>query len=385
VPRWARRTVTGALVVLALVVIVRLILDPVAAYATRRGLGSMKGLRGDFDRVHVTVFRPGYTITRLKVIQEPGGEWRAPLFFAESVHVGLDWRRLVHGDLVARARIVEPKVTIVARPGPSKGQPRAPDLSTELRRATPVDVDRVEVLRGEVLFREAGGPGHPELWIHDLELATEHLATRQKLVGERPATIAARGVLGRSGRVSLFVSADPFASPLAFAGRFELVGLRATELYGFVAPKVKLAPTKGTVNLYAEFKAKDGRVSGGVKPVLENIDVQPTESGVGDRLKAWLVGLGLEVGSDRVPGRNAVATIVPLEGRLESPDVELWPAILGVVRNAFVQGVASGFSHLPPPEAPKEQGKLTQAKEALTKSKGPPKAQPAAPREEKSK
>src|SRR5882724_3360195 len=111
-PRWARRVVVTVFVIVALAVIVRLILDPLAAHFTRRSLSRLEGMRGDFERVHVTLFGPGYTITRLKLIQHPGGDWRAPLFYAESVHVGVDWRRLLHRELVAGARIVEPKITV---------------------------------------------------------------------------------------------------------------------------------------------------------------------------------------------------------------------------------------------------------------------------------
>jgi len=48
-----------------------------------------------------------------------------------------------------------------------------------------------------------------------------------------------------------------------------------------------------------------------------------------------------------------------------------------VVRNAFVEGITGGFSYLPPPAAEKKQGVLKQAKDALDKDAGPPKAQPA--------
>ena len=53
--------------------------------------------------------------------------------------------------------------------------------------------------------------------------------------------------------------------------------------------------------------------------------------------------------SDRVPNRNAVATVIPIKGTLTGPDVQLWPSIFGVLRNAFVEGLTSGYAHLPPP------------------------------------
>ena len=112
--------------------------------------------------------------------------------------------------------------------------------------------------------------------------------------------------------------------------------------------------------------------------MLKNVKVAPTEDDLGNKLKAWVADEGLRLFSDRVPQRNAVATVIPIKGRLDDPKVQLWPTVLGVVRNAFVEGISSGFTHLPPPTADKPEGKVEQVKNALKKDEGPPKAQPTA-------
>lgn len=379
--RWPRRLLIALGIVVLLVFVIRLILDPVAAHFTRKGLDQMDGFRGDFEGVHATVFGPGYTIRRLKLIEDPGGSWKTPIFYAESIHVGVDWRQLLHGQIVAAARIVEPKVSVINKKQVEKPEKadakKAPDLSKQLENAIGLKVARVEILRGEFLFRDATAPRHPELWVHDLDLAAENLPTRAKLANGRPTTLSGRGVVGKSGALTVFISADPLASPLAFAGRFDLSGLRVAELYDFIEPKTKLQTPRGTFDLFAEFTVKEGRLHGGLKPLLKNVDVEPAAPGAWDSVKAWLADRAFSLASDRVPERNAVATVIPLEGRLTGPDVQLWPAVLGVFRNAFVQGLTSGFAHLPPRKAEQPQGVLTQAKEALKKDEGPPKAQPA--------
>jgi hypothetical protein len=238
-------------------------------------------------------------------------------------------------------------------------------------------MDRLEVRKGELLFRDLAMPRHPEIWVHHLELAAENLATRRKLAGGEPATLAASAELGRSGRVTLFVSANLFASPLEFAGRLEERGWRVAELYDLIEPATKLQAPQGTLDVFAAWKSREGRISGGVKPVLKNVEVKPTDSGLGDKLKAWLVDKGLHLFSDRVPGRNAVATVIPIEGTLTGPDVQVWPTIFGVVRNAFVEGAAASFRNVPPDKAENKQGVVSQAKTAVDKKAGPPKAQPS--------
>jgi hypothetical protein len=364
-------------VVLAVVVVIRLILDPIAAHYTRKGLNASETMRGDFDRLHVTVFPPGYEIHRLKVDERVDRGWKHPLFYAERVKAGVDMGALLHGRVVARARIDEPKIIYTRREKTEKKTTTAPpDLVPLLRKVLPARMDRVEVRNGEILFRDLVDKGQPELWVHKIEMAVEDLATRRKLTGGMPATVSASAELGRSGQVSMFVSANPFARPLAFAGRVEERGWRIAELYDFVEPQTKLQPTQGTLDVFIEFKSHEGRITGGVKPVLKNAQVKAAEEGIGTRLKAGLADEGLHLFSDRVPGRNAVATVIPIEGTLDKPDIQLWPTAMGVVRNAFVEGVSSSFRNVPPEKADKKEGVLDQAKHAVKKSSGPPKAQP---------
>jgi hypothetical protein len=376
--RDARQTVVMLAVLVGLIVAIRMVLDPVATHVTRKAIAGMEGFDGEFQRVHVTIFSPGYTITRIKLIEAPGGSWRQPLFYAEQVHVGLDMRELLHGRLLANLRVVEPKVIVVQRPAvkTKKAPARPPDLSTQLGKVAPLKVARVEVVRGELLFRDATSEGEPELWVHRLEATAENLATRAKLAGGRPATVSAHGTLGRSGDLSMFVTADPFAQPLAFAGRGELRGLDVRELYDFIAPKLKMQVTGGEINMFTEFTSRDGEITGAVKPVLKNVDVKPIEGGFWNRVKADLADSAVKLASDRVPGRNAVATTVPIKGKITNPNVQLWPAVMGVMRNAFIEGLASGFANMPPETASKKESKVTQAKHALEKDQGPPKAQP---------
>ncbi len=392
----------GLAVLLALLIVIRLLLDPIAEWQTRKALAGLDGYTGTVRHVHVTLFDPGVEITDLalwpesrakkledrqegKTATSPDHAPRDPMLYVEKTYAQLSWGQILHGHLLARLRLENPKLVIVPSapppaPASTKTATRAPDLSTSLEKIVGMKVDRVEIFDGELLFREAGGGGHPEeLWIHRLELAAQNLATRASLAGGRPATVAGHAVVGHTGELTLFVSADPFASPLSFAGQISLKGLAASELYRFVEPKSGLNPAHGTIDVFAEFVSQAGLINGGIKPLLKNIEVRPTESGVWNRMKAWLADKTIELGSDRVGDRRAIATTIPIKGKLTGPDLQLWPTVLGVIRNAFVRGVTSGFDNLPPETAPRPEGPVDQAIQAVKTGSGPPKAQPVRP------
>jgi hypothetical protein len=83
----------------------------------------------------------------------------------------------------------------------------------------------------------------------------------------------------------------------------------------------------------------------------------------------------VKVFSDRVGERAAVATVIPIGGDINTPELQLWPAIAGVVRNAFVIGVSESFQRLPPVKSERPQGPIHQVLDALDKQ-SVPKAQP---------
>jgi hypothetical protein len=216
-----------------------------------------------------------------------------------------------------------------------------------LRRMAPIDIDRIEIHDGEVVFVDMSKPAKPEIWLSDLEVSIENVASRPGMADGRPLLLAARAKVQRSGDLVLFVTADPWSEELNFSGRVSLEGLATKELYGFLADTAKLQMPKGSLDMYIAFTAKDGHITGGVKPILKNVEVAPVASGPIARLKAWAVDKVLGLFSDRVRGRNAVATVIPIRGELGGPKVTLWPAITGVLYNAYVSGVAGGFGGVP--------------------------------------
>jgi hypothetical protein len=374
---WPHWTLIVLICIVAFVLLIRLLLDPVAAHYTRKALHEAEGIDGDFDAVHVSVLPPGYTIQNLRVIESPGGSWKRPMFEAERTSVELEWTKLLHGELSARLRVDEPKINVVVRKkaaAPSPQQP-VPNPRERLSQLLPARVDRIEIRGGDFVFQDLTAPRQPSIGLHRIEVAAENLATRAGLAHGQPATVSASAELGKSGAVTAFMSADLFAKQLSAAGNAELRGWKMAELYDFEAPATQLQTPKGTLDMFAEFKIKEGAISGGVKPLLKNVEVKPADSGIGPSIKAWLADSALHLFSDRVPGRDAVATVVPIQGRVDKPDVQLWPTVLSILRNAFVEGISSGFSHLPPPVADEKQGPLSQAADTLSK-KGRPQAQP---------
>jgi Domain of Unknown Function (DUF748) len=353
----------GALLAVAAVLIAsRLALTPLVARHTRQILQDLKGYRGSFDDVSFSLLRLSYTIEGLKLVQvptPPGGDEKRPFFYAKRIEIGLHWRNLIYKhELVGNAVLDRPKLNLIA--GKSKATSQLniadPELADRLRALSPLDVERIALKGAEMSFADETGNRAPTLWLHGIDATVENLATRVGLAHGEPTTVAASGTLQRTGQVSVFVTADPLAKTLSFSGRAAVQHLALREVGNFLVDKTDLAPEKGSINLFAQFDVHGGRITGAVKPLLENVDLKAAKGGVGPQLKSWLANSALHIFSDRVPARNAAAAVVPIRGTISGPEPQLWPTVWGVLHNAFVAGLQSGFPRLPaadgvPPQA----------------------------------
>lgn len=376
------------LVAVALVIAVRIALNPLAAHFTQRGLDSITGYHGSFGSVAVSVVPPRYRVTDLKLIQD-GDEHQEPAVYVKTLDAGLVGRKLFKGQLVASASLQDAK--FVVKVGQTKVPPEAKeaadkakrevqkdnlDLSKTLSKVVPLRADRIELRQGEVVMIDATDPKLPRLWVNDIELVLDNLATRRRLDENVPLSLTLRGVVQRTGVLKVMAAADVLADDKpAFTGQAQLSGLKLESLYEWAAAKAGVSP-HGTLDAFVNFNSAKGALSGNVKVMVREAKLEPATDKVGDELKAKIGTMALKVLSDRVEGREAVGATLPIRGQLQSPDAQVWPTVLSVVRNAFVDAIDWGFRDLPTPTAPERQGLLKQAAEGLDKKEPGPKAQP---------
>jgi hypothetical protein len=364
-------------VLVALGVAVHFIVDPLATWRTRVALNDMDNYRGRFADVDVSLHDLSYTIRGLRLEKVSAAGAALPFFEADRIDVGVYWKELLEGNLVAGIRLVSPKLNLIAAREKEEEQlEETGKVGFQVAELSPFRLERIEVQEGEVLFVDATTSERPELWLHRIEATVENFATRPALAEGQPTVLALRGTFQKSGTVTLFATMDPMAKALSFSGQARLEGLKLVELGELLIAKTGVSPKAGTMDLSARFVAENGAVRGGIRPVLKNPDVDQGKPGLGEKLKAGLVDLSLDLFSDDVPKRDGVATTIPIRGEVNAPQVQAIPTILGIVRNAFVTGLADSLENLPLPEADEPEGVVRQARRALSQEEGPPRAQP---------
>ncbi len=380
IPRLAIWIAAVALVLVA----ARLALDPLATWRTRKLLNEIPGMRATFSDVEVGVVGLSYAIRDLKIEKLAAGGAALPFFRVSRLAISLAWRELLHGHVVARVDLQDPELNVVQKKAtgePERAQQiqEAPKIGKKLEDLAPFLIDRAQVVDGVVTIVDASKPETPVLRIHGIELTLENFATRPALTRGEPTVLAARGTLQKTGRISVFATADPLAKRVTFAGQGRLEDLHLDEISDVIGAHSDVTPSKGTLNMSVRFRAEDGRVTGGVRPVLQGVDTKAAKPGLLAKIESALADAALSLFKNDVPGEHAVATTIPISGTVNDPHAQPIPTVIGVLRNAFVRGLADSLSGLPPPKAKERQGVLEQARTGLSPNKQP-RAQPGAKR-----
>ena len=322
----------------------------IVRYATHRALAAVPGWKAEAGDANLSLFPLMYSVTDVNMVPD---DETLPIFYVGDLQTGLFWKDLIRGRVNAWCNIDRAKMTFFLI------KITIPDIAEILQNLLPFQVQRVQLKQGEItiVFRHTRhqdlkhpeGDG-PQIWFHDIEASMEGIASRVGLE-KQVTTLALRSKLQRSGELNVFVTADLLATDqLSFTGQMELRGLHLSDIDRELKP-IGLK-VDGTFDMLARFGVDHGNLKGAVQPFIKNGHVEAVQEDLLSKLKALLADAAIDILSDRVPERNAVATVVPIHGKLLHPKADLWTTVWGVLRNAFVEGLIESIRMLPPPTAP---------------------------------
>jgi hypothetical protein len=366
----------------------RLGLNPVARHLTRQLLNSNVSYHGDFEDLSISLSSLRYRLGGVTLVRDPDPvKGHTETVYVKAFEARLLWKELWHFRLAGVLSIDGAKATyeIASRAqlhdaiAAAEAFADRPNLGGLVEGLIPFRITRVEVRRSEVLVIDRTEKGVPEksaeLWLHDVEATLENFGSRSDLLQGAPTTLAMQAKLQRQGELTMFMTLDPLAYKLDVEGEANVRHLPLDELYGFMVGLTQLKTKSGTLDAFATFRCQDGYIDGSVKPMLANLELQPTQKNVGNHLLATAGNAAADVASEGGV-KHEIATVIPFGGRVTDPEPHLWPALL-----TFLEGSTKpGFAPLPPSSQATADKKAAPTQEATADSpKRPARATPPRP------
>jgi Domain of Unknown Function (DUF748) len=242
--------------------------------------------------------------------------------------VALEYRHLPQTAEVEKAR---------AQQTADAAKQAATASSTELR------IDRLEVVKSTFGFTNQAAKPPYRLQLTDTALTVEALGNQRQ---NGPAVARLTGQLMGRGETSLTATLRRQAGGADMDVTAKIEDAELVRLKELVRAYGGFEIAAGAFSVYSELQMRDGALAGYIKPMFRGVEVGPdgeavAERGFRQRLYEGVVGIGAKVLKNRL--RGEVATVVPIAGRVDRPEIGRWETVGRLLQNAFLKPITPGY------------------------------------------
>ena len=326
-------------VIAVVLIAARIALPYFVEYKVNERLASIPGYSGGVSDVDIALFRGAYSLNNV-AIYKVNGAAREPFVVAKYIDFSVAWRELFRGKVVSDVFAENLELNFVGAGTKEESQKdidrRWQDVVKDL---FPLEITHFEVRNGMLRYQDLTRQPKVDLFIKNMQLVATGLRNRvKKDGGEFPAEITLHGDTLGSGKLNLFIAAEPLAEQPHFHLSAKVDQVNLPDLNESLKAYANVDVGRGTFQMAAEMAGKDGGFQGYIKPFFENLDfnnLEDTKKNVFSRVWENMVG-GLAWLVKNKP-RDQVGTRIPFQGRFGDPKVGLWATISNLFRHGFIR------------------------------------------------
>jgi hypothetical protein len=348
--RWHKILLFTFLCLILLGAIGRLLLPTYVRWYVNRTLDKSPVYQGTIGDVQIQLLKGGYTIRDVQ-INKTTGNVPVPFFSAKKIDLHLQWSALIHGKVVGQIAMIEPQLNFVDSSNQSSTQSGSQGPWLEMiRDLFPFQINSCVLHNGEIHFRAFDSNPPVDVSLNHLEASIDNLSNIHNDIQPLITTVEASGLAMDSGKFEFHMKLDPFSYKPTFELALRLVGLDVTEINALARAYGKFDFQHGYFDLVVELNAKEGDLTGYVKPLFRKLTIIDLSDLKRDNPLEffWEAVVGATTELFKNQPHNQLATVIPLSGSLNGPQTDILATIGNVLRNAFIHAYLPRFEGAAP-------------------------------------
>src|SRR6185369_14921225 len=338
--RW-RAVGIGLLALVGLAAVGRAILPWAVRDYVNRTLDRNPLYHGQIGKVRIHLWRGAYSIQDVR-ISKVSGNVPVPFFAAPRVDFALEWDALWHRRLVGRVLMQQPELNFVDAPTEGETQTGAGGAWLQLiRDLFPFRINRAIIQNGSVHLRAFQTEKPLDVYLSDVDATIDNLGNIRDFTTPLAATVQARALAMEQAKLDFKMTLDPFSYRPTFHLALRLLGLDVTRLNELALAYGKFDFKRGWFDLVIEADAKEGQLSGYVKPLFRDLkvfDLAKDLEGANVIQAFWQALVGAVTGLLKNQPRDQFGTLIPFSGDYSrTTNTDILATIGNMLRNAFVR------------------------------------------------
>ena len=343
--RWHKILLLALLSLILLASIARLMLPSYVRWYVNRTLDKSPIYQGTIGDIDIRLLNGGYIIHDVE-INKTTGNVPVPFFSAKKIDLHLEWSALLHGKLVGQIAMVQPQLNFVDAPNDSSSQSGSQGPWLEMiRDLFPFTINSCVIHNGEIHLRVFDANPPVDVSLNQLEAAIDNLSNIHNDVQPLITTVEASGLAMDTGKFEFHMKLNPFSYNPSFELALRVVGLDVTEINALSRAYGKFDFKHGIFDLVVELNAREGALTGYIKPLFRNLTILDLSDLQRDNPLEFfwqsLVGVTTELLKNHP--RDQLGTLIPLTGSLDAPQSDILTTLGNLLRNAFIRAYLPRF------------------------------------------
>ena len=296
---------------------------------------------GRIGDVELHLLRGAYSIHDVHISQRTGNV-PVPLLSAKLVDFSIQWNALLHGRVVGQFAMQDPELNIVAGSDQNQSQTGSGGPWLEMiSDLFPFKINSAVIQDGSAHFRAYQSQKPVDVYVSHLDATIDDLGNIRDESNPLVATVHATAMVMDQAKLEFNMSLDPASYRPTFHLALRLLGLDVTKLNDLALVYGKFDFKRGWFDLVLEADAKEGQLTGYVKPLFRNLRVFSLAHDLKEDTVFqffWQALVGGATTAFKNHARDQFGTLIPFTGNASgTTTTDILATIGNVLRNAFVR------------------------------------------------
>lgn len=317
-------------------ILIRLALPYILLHYINKSLSNLDGYSGHVGDLELSLHRGAYIVRNITIRKDESAKTPVVSFKADNIDLSVSMKALFHRHIVGQITLNSPEIVFMKTEPAAKKDTTS--FQTIVKNFMPLRINRIEINNGSMHYLDPTTKPKVDVSVDQTHILVLNL-TNIDTVSPLPSTITAQANIYQ-GNFNLKMKLDPLAKNPRFDLNAELKKTNLVKLNDFLKAYGNFTVNKGSFSLYTEMAAQDGKFTGYVKPLIEDLDVLgPEDRHESFIQKAWESIVGTVGAVFKNQKKDQLASKIPIEGSFKNPKTKTMYAVGEVLRNAFIQAL----------------------------------------------
>ena len=309
----------------------------------------MGSYTGHVEDVDIALITGSYQIDDLR-IRKINGKVKEPFLYVPKIDLSVEWKSLFKGALVGEVECYSPELNFAFSNNEEASQTgKELDWTQLVKDLLPIKINRFAAYDGKLKLVNVFEATKTDFSLEKFALEIRNIRNVEDKQTPLPSPVIASGDVPGWGGTMKFTAGMNLLKPLPdFNYNLSFDNLQLVKLNDLARKYGNVDFESGTLSVYSEMAMNDGRLAGYFKPLTKGMKIfKLKEPGENRKIGRFFTELLAEGGAEILENqkRDQIATRIPLRGTVEDTKTELWPIIIGVLRNAYVEAFNKEFDN----------------------------------------